>query len=113
MILLPAYFTGYNRRKDRSVSLRFETQELSTTQLGNIDQLVMEEAFGNLLFKENAIQDEDIPTEQAEDEEKTPSQRLRSILFIEWTQKGKQGDFNLYYRTRMHLICEKLKAQLD
>ena len=112
-LILPVYFTGYNRRKDRSVSLRFETQELSTEQLGEIDKLVMDETFGNLLFKENAFQPADLDIKDAEETGKTVSQRIRAILFIEWTQKGKQGDFESYYRMRGDEICAKLKAQLD
>jgi hypothetical protein len=113
MLKLPVYFTGYNRRKDRSVSLRFETQELSTAQLGEIDALVMEETFGWLAFKENELQPVDIPTQDAEETGKTASARMRGILFIEWTQKGKVGTFDGYYRQRMDELCDKLKAQLD
>lgn len=112
MIKLPCYFTNYSRRKDRSVSLRFETQELSTVELGEIDALVMDEVFGTLLFKANAIQPDDIPTEDAEETGKTPSKRMRDILYVEFTQKG-GSDWPTYYRTRMDELCAKLKAQLD
>jgi len=113
MLQLPVYFTGYNRRKDRSVSLRFETQELSTEQLGEIDALVMEETFGNLLFKESAFQQSDIPTEDAEDTSKTPSKRLRAVIFVLWQQTGKPGDFEVFYRSKMEELCTRIKAVLD
>lgn len=110
MIKLPAYLTGFSSKADGSAGIRFSTQELTADDFGLLKGDLNK--FGWLIFKEGEIQDEDIPEDDAE-EAKTPSQRVRAILFVEWKQKGKQADFNSYYRLRMDAICERLKSQLD
>ena len=45
--------------------------------------------------------------------QKTPSQRLRWVLFRLWEQEGNQGDFEAYYRTKMEGLIDFLKRKLD
>jgi hypothetical protein len=45
---------------------------------------------------------------------KTPSQRLRGILYRNFEQDGKgYRDFNTYYIAEMERICEHYKNKLD
>ena len=44
--------------------------------------------FVYLLFKENEFVPGDIPTEDADFEGKTPSKRMRLVLFVYWKQKA-------------------------
>lgn len=111
MIKLPAYLIGYNRKADRSCSVRFETQELSTLDLIELDKHY--QAFGWLLFQENPISDANIPKEPAIDGDKTPAERLRAVLFILWKQRGENGDFEAFYRLKMDKIIFHLKSKLD
>jgi hypothetical protein len=110
MITIPAYFSGYRRRKDRSASLSFSTQEITTDELALIDGLVMEEAFGFLLFKPNAIQTSEIPRDDVIEVRKSPSERLRSVLFLVWKQDGSRGDFNEFYRSEMEGFISQAKG---
>ena len=69
---------------------------------------------GWLLFSPNTIQEENIPDEKAElDEGKSPSKRLRSVLFILWKQRGKQGDFETYYRAQIERLIDQIKEKLE
>jgi hypothetical protein len=69
--------------------------------------------FGWLLFRENELTAEDIPNEDADFEGKTPSKRLRAVLFVYWKQKGEQGDFEDFYRAKMNELTEYIKTKLD
>jgi len=111
MIKLPAYLTGFSSRSDGSAGIRFATQELSLEEFGQLKNSLNE--FGYLLFKPSLIQGEDIPTENVEDKSKTPSKRLRAVLFILYKQKGIKKDFEIYYRQQVDKIIEYVKTKLD
>jgi hypothetical protein len=111
MFKTPGYLSGFSSRADGSAGLRFATQELP---LGSFDVLhKLNGQFGWLLFSENEIQDEEIPTEDAEEGKKRPSVRLRAALFVLWTQTGKPGDFEGFYRERMDKLITFVIDKLD
>lgn len=111
MLKLPVYLTGFSSKSDGSASLRFATQEISGDEFAKLKENL--NAYGYLIFSPNEIRAEDIPTEAAEDKNKTPSKRLRAVKFIKWTQLGKQGNFEDFYRNEMEVIIEKAKKELD
>jgi len=113
MIRLPAYFTGYRRRKDRSASLSFVTQEISSEELKQIDELVMTESFGWLLFKENEMPD--IPEEDAEndDDSKSPSKRLYNRMFVYWKEKGIEEPFSPWRENQLEKFGQRYLDKLD
>jgi len=110
MLKLPATFDAYSSRADGSMGLRFSTQELNAAHLEEIHSHAR--LYGWLLFSENDIQSGDIPKEEAT-ESKTPSKRLRDVLFVKWTQLGKPGDFEGWYRASMEKFIEHVKSGLD
>ena len=114
-LLLPATLDGYSPRKDGSFSLRFVTQEMTPTEVANIANFYNQ--FGYLLFKEQVTQ-QDVELMDSLDAEisdgKTPSQRLRSVLYIAFTQDNRGYlHFKDYYKARMEKIIEKLKDTLE
>lgn len=111
MIQVPAILTGFATKVDGGASIRFNTNELSDTDVLELKR--NQGKFGHVLFKENEFTVDDLPKEQAEDKNKTPSKRLRAVIFIEWTQKGKHGNFEEFYRLKMEKIIEYLKSKLD
>jgi hypothetical protein len=114
VIQLPVVFDGANRRKDRSLSLRLSTmQEVSNPEFAEIDKVVGRP--GYLLFSENEFSEADIPLADAPTErgDKTPSQRLRAILYRVWEKEGKRGDYDLWYRAEMSRIMDAYKTELD
>jgi len=111
MIQIPAYLTGFSSLSDGGASIRFSTQELSPEDFALLKG--NHNAFGYLLFAPNKFTEEDLPKEQAEDKNKTPSKRLRATLFILWKQEGEQGDFEAFYRSKMEKLIEMVKAKLD
>jgi len=111
MIKLPTYFVSFGSKSDGSARLGFNTQELSSADFAILKENLNE--YGWLVFRPNELQDEDIPTEDAEDSEKTPSKRLRACLYVLWEQKGKKGMFEAYYREQMEKIMTHIKTKLD
>ena len=112
MIQLPAYLLGFNSKSDGSAGIRFGTQELSEEQFGLLKKHLNE--FGYLLFKDSYIKDEDIPKEEPiEDDQKSPSKRLKATLFVLWKQTGEKGDFNEYYRKQMEVFINVVKDKLE
>jgi len=106
-----ATLEGVRALKEGGLSLSFHSQELSKEEMVSVMQFY--QAFGYLLFSPEQLNEEDIPKEKlSPDEEKSPSKRLRSILFILWKQQGGEGDFEAFYRKKMEAIMNQLKERL-
>lgn len=96
---------------DRGMSVGFHTKELSAEEKAIIMGFHMGQ--GWLLFQPNEIAETDIPTTSAEKDAKTPSQRLRAVLFILWKQTGDLDDFERFYHLKMEALINSIKMKLD
>ena len=110
MLKVPATFDAYSSRADGSLGLRFSTQEINASHLADIHAHAR--LFGWLLFSENDVQSGDVPKEEAY-EHKTPSKRLRDVLFVLHHQHALAGDFEVFYREKMEKFIEMVKSELD
>jgi hypothetical protein len=116
-ILHQAYLTGYKRRKDKSVSLSFVTQEVSSEEITTIDEL--QDSFGYVYFREgDTMRSEEVETLDAidldlEDKSKSPSKRLRNVLYKYWEQHQKEIGFKDFYKSKMEVIIQHYKDQLE
>jgi hypothetical protein len=118
VLLLPAQFDGYTNKKDKSVVLRFITQEQSAPQIAHIHGMLDE--FGALMFKGGS---EITQAEKAElssldtdlyDNPRTQSQRIRASLYVLWQQKPEGfTDFPGYYKFKTDRIIQGIKDQMD
>lgn len=105
-----------SRKKDKSISLTFITStEQTPEELMEMDKLT--DQTGVLYFKGagTLMQSEvdELDNVDIELEGKTKSQRLRGVLWRQWEQLGKQGDFKAFYSTRMEQFIELVKSKLD
>lgn len=68
-----------------------------------------------VLRANNSLSAEDIPVDDApiEHGEKTPSQRLRAVLYVRWQQNGAKGNPDDYYRREMERLINHVKDSLD
>lgn len=96
---------------DGGMSVGFHTKELTTEEKALIMGFHMNQ--GWLLFQPNEIAETDVPTTSAEKDAKTPSQRLRAVLFILWKQSGDLDDFERYYQQKMESLINSIKMKLD
>jgi hypothetical protein len=109
--IVPAILTRISFSKDGGLNLGFATNELKPEDKVSVSAL--HGGFGWLVFRENDLDVSLVPKEQAEDKTKTPSKRLRSVLYVLYQQKGVTQDFEVWYRKRMEKIIEQVKVKLD
>jgi hypothetical protein len=108
----PAILSRIGFTKDGGLSLGFHTNELTAA-----DKVIASEymgKFGWLLFKESQYTESDVPTDDPpSDEDKTPSQRLRAVLYVLWQQKDSKESFELFYRDQLERAISRVKRLLD
>lgn len=111
LVQLPAQLMGMNPKADRSWKLTFESRELSGDEAALLANNFQGE--GWLIFKPNGeIAYDEIPEDRADSGTKSPSRRLRDVIYLLWKQKGSKGDFEMYYRVSLERLIETVKDQL-
>lgn len=116
-ILTAGQLDGYQRRKDRTVTLRFVTQEKSSAEITEIDSML--DGYGMIYFRaiDQMNQDEVEELDGIEldifDQPKKQSQRLRNVLWKVWEQEGKRGEFKTYYKQKTEEVIQHFKNKLD
>ena len=116
MILISGIIEGLSTRKDKTCKLVIGTNELIPSQMSDLFNLNQQFCYLGLK-KEPFIKDESDLIESLKadfDSLKTPSQRLRGILYRNFEQDDKgYRDFNTYYLSEMDRICEHYKQKLN
>lgn len=107
----PAVLMSISYTKDGGLRLGFSTNELSDDDKVLVTRYHGQ--FGWVMFQPNEFQPDDIPKEAAEEGSKTPSRRLRSVLFRLWKMEGGEGDFDVWYRKQMEVFIGVVKKKLD
>lgn len=109
-ITCPVILDRVSTRSDGSLTLSFSTPELTPDE--------------KLVFLEVAKQNLKLLLQPAEGvtaemkevrgqfETRTPSQRLRSILYIYWKQADGTGEFEQFYRKQIEGIIDAYKIKL-
>jgi hypothetical protein len=116
-ILIPAQLTGYRPKADKSFSLTFNTMELKPEEKVVVDQLFQQEGF--LSFKDSAFTSDETDLFDSldidlTDNRKTPSQRLRNVLYRNWEQDNLGHTvFKDYYSYQMEKLITGFKNKLD
>jgi len=115
IIKIPAVLDGSVRKKDNSHSLRFiTTLETTKEQRQAIDDMFQQE--GWLLFASTDEKEVEIPKDEApKRDEKSPGQRLMSVLYVFYQQqanKEKYPTFDIFYRKTMEEQIEAIKSKL-
>lgn len=114
-IILPAQINPPTLRKDGSAKLTFDTRELTAEEIFTIMSLRHTE--GWLCFSPNN-DDLDVPEEKAQvDGEKSPSERLRAVLYVWYKQETDAGRFvglfDTFKKEKMEKIIEGVKSKLS
>ena len=113
-VKLPAIFAGIQSKVDRSYKLTFATRELSGDDAAVLLRMNQTECW-LLVAPDDSLDAVDVPNAKPDAGAggKTPSQRLRAVLFVLWTQLGRPGDFEDFYRSKLDRIIDQYKAKLD
>lgn len=101
---------------DGGLRLQVDSQELTASDKAEL--MSLHQQVGWFLFSPNAIQVEDIPTEPVETDQKTPSQRLRAVLYVYWEKvngsvKYKDHNFDVFYKEQLEKLIEHFKQKID
>lgn len=114
-IIIPAILSSYRPKSDGSWGVSFSTNILSKEQKTCIDD--MHNTAVMLMIKEGEITKDETEIMDAVDadlieNEKTPSKRLRNVLYLLYVQEGKKGEFKDFYKFRMEKLITQIKDRL-
>lgn len=106
-----AIISTISSRRDGSARVSFETPELESDEFSAFRELqgINLEAY----FKPMDFVVKDIKEIKSEVDTKTPSQRLRAVLFVLYDQEGRPGEFSEYYSKKMEKMIDFIKDKLD
>src|SRR3990167_2752253 len=110
---VPVIIQKIESTDDIGWKLKLHTRELTPPEAGILSSLKGKEIWA--AFDEMEIKPEDIKVtkERVERGEKTPSQRLRAVLFVLWEQTEKTSDFDTFYKQKVEQFIDKIKEKLD
>ena len=113
MFQVQASITKVSTFADHSLRLQVDTsRELTPEENALVFKLYNRS--GWFLFKEAEIKAEDVEVPEYVKEfksDKTPSQRLRAVLFLLWKAE-KQGTADDFYKRKMEEVIEHFKTKL-
>lgn len=111
-ISLELQLTRASTRVDKSMSLSLSTPELNADEMTEIFRLQGKNL--KCLFQPLEESPEALTEVKNEIEGKSPSQRLRGVLFCLWrhTQHPEPVEFSVWYKGRIEAYIEQIKAKL-
>ena len=107
---------GVSKKKDGTLSIKLGTQELPPQDTAEIFEMGNKQIWA--VFCETGLKDSDLEIPEVTDEldTKSPSQRLRNVIYRIWEQAGKEKKtnkvFEHFYRDYMEKLLENLKEKL-
>jgi hypothetical protein len=114
MFQVQATVTKISTFADHSLRLQVDTdRELSAEENALVFSLYNKS--GWFIFKETEIRPDEIEVPEYVKEfkeDKTPSQRLRAVLYLLWKQ-SKQGTADDFYKRKMEEVIEHFKSKLE
>jgi hypothetical protein len=116
MILFGAEIETIASRADGTIKVILGTQELSPAQVSAL--FTLRKKVGFVAIKEAQFQNDEMDalTDVGDDLKqmgKTPSQRMRNVLFILFKQNSEgYPSFNEFYNGKMNVYVEALKAKI-
>ena len=103
--------TSFRSRSDRSVGFSGVTPEMSSEE--KVALFDLQDVLCEMLIFPKDEKDADVVEVRKEMEGKSPSTRLRAVIFILWKQEGEKEAFELYYSQQMDRIIAWVKKKID
>lgn len=103
-ITLPAILNNFSPKKDGSVTIKFDTRELTAEEYMLI--LGFRNSEGWLMFSQN--KEFKVPEEEANLDLKSPSELLRDALYVRYKEKKATTTFQTYYNEKMEQIRQSV-----
>lgn len=114
-VLFTSHITSMSTKVDKSIKLTLVTaREMNNEEAAALFALRGMEAQTLLAPLGVDVENIELPKEHADPTigTKTPSQRLRAVLFRLWQSKGSTTDFESYYRITLESIIDQFKEKL-
>jgi len=118
MIIKLVTLTRASRKADKSVTISFNTmQEQSTIEMAELDDMFQQDCViaikpGETPFLDGELKDLDSIDMDIEDRSKTPSKRLRNVLYRLWEQDSNELEWKEFYKNKMERLIEQIKTRL-
>ena len=99
---------------DNTTRFQVDAQEAPPEVMA--EMFAMKGKIGWFIFAEKpitAVEVADLPEIRMEKHERHPSERLRSVLYVQWNQKKIQEPFSTWYTARIEEMINTIKATLD
>jgi hypothetical protein len=115
-LVLQVCLEVYRPRKDKSFTLTFSTQELATDTVIDIANLHNRHGVMYFAEKENLSHEELTMLDEVEIDigVKSPSQRLRNVLYVLHEQLGGNKDnFKDFYQQQIERFITQIKSKLE
>lgn len=116
MLIVSGILENITSRKDHTWKLVFGTNELTPEQVSEIARALDKFVFIGLKVDEfKSAETEIIENLETgvDDNAKTQSQRIKSILYLLWKQNSEGFDFDSYYRSKTEKFIEHLKSKIQ
>lgn len=105
---------GIKTQSDKGVRVLIDTQELNPIQLTALFNLKGKAGWFIFTPSPEKLETVEIPDWREEFKgEKSPSQRIRAVIYRLWEQANTDLDFEVFYRSKMEGIISKLKEKLE
>jgi hypothetical protein len=104
---------GLSTRADKSIKIVLSTQELKDDAAPSLFALRGRECYCAFFPYEVKLSDIQLPKEEPEFKgHKTPSERLRNVLFRVWQHRNIGGSFDLWRASEMERLIDSYKSEL-
>jgi hypothetical protein len=114
-IVIHADLIKHTSRANKTLDLTFNTSELTAEGIGLLLSYI--HMTGTLAFKIGAFTDEEVQALPEYKPEfanfKSPSERLRNVLFVYYKQQNIQEDFEVWRIREMERIIDSIKEKLE
>jgi hypothetical protein len=101
--------SGVSTKVDGGLCLRLTTPELDPQEKAAVFELQNCEL--KMLLQQEGENETKFTEVKGQFDTKTPSQRLRAVLYVLWKGVDGTGDFEMFYRRRMDSIIDKIKEK--
>lgn len=102
---------GVRPKIDKSMSITFSTPELQSSEKVAVMDLMG--VVCDVLIQPTDEEFPEIVEVKGETDRKTASSRLRGSLYVLWEKRGKEGDFDTFYRSNMEKFIQRIKDLID
>lgn len=112
MLKVPSQITKVQTLADKTLKLDVHVSRELTPE-NELEVMRLRQTEGWFVFSDTEIKEEDIPTDPIFGDVKSPSQRLRGVLYILWESQPRDMNFDDFYRNTLERLIEHYKQKID